>query len=155
MSTCKHIPNRIETELGMIYRCLICGQDITHWERRFWNGWIKFRIYCSRGEAYIAEINAIWNLCISAGVGASFYRMAELGFSYKVLLLPLLIILQKLLVFYLGWKDYTKWKLAQRENTFGASLSPFTVESLRILNELRDKIVPEKKQKSILDEYNK
>lgn len=155
MIECKHLkPQKIETDLGTIYRCTECGHDITRWQRGLGNAWIKWRFYCARGEVFIADINGLWNMIGGGGMGIILYKALE-GSVSALWYLPIIWAVQKLLVFWLGYMDYNHWKLAQRESTLGASLTPTMVQLLKDVRYIRERTCPEIKDPSILDQFNK
>ena len=80
---CKHsAPQRIETELGTIYKCLDCGQDITHLSRKLQNLYIKQRFYQGQGQSYTSWINGMGQTFRTGGVLALIFggdNVAELA----------------------------------------------------------------------------
>lgn len=154
---CKHpAPTRHDTELGTVYTCEICGEDITHLLRKIQNLYIKQRTYQGQGQSYTSWVMGISNTIQTGGIIMIMWMMIT-GNSIEIAVWVLIVAWAFQMSFetWVGYKDYTKWKLAQRQATLSSSFTPPVVETLRILNELRDKIIPEKKTPSILDNYKK
>jgi abortive infection bacteriophage resistance protein len=148
---CNHIPERIETELGTLYKCKVCGEDITHLGRRIQNLYIKQRFYQGQGQSYTSWIQGIYNTIQTGGILVLIFG----GEKVKMLAIWVFVLawaIQTIIETWIGRQDYKKWRLAQRQTTLAASFTPATVETLRILNELRDKMAPELKKPSILDQ---
>ena len=155
MNKCKHkSPNKTETELGTIYNCPDCGENITKWPRKLQNLWIKQRFYQQQGISYTSWVQGIYNTIQTGGILVLIFG----GENTKIIAIWVFILAwlaQAVFETVIGHKDYTKWKVAQRQAVFSGSFSPTTVEMLRILNELRDKVCPELKKPSCLDYYKK
>lgn len=150
MSRHQHIPQRYDTELGTIYKCLSCGQDITRWTRKLQNLYIKQRYYQAQGQSYTSWFMGMCQTIQTGGILALIF-----GGDNARTVAPWIFffgwLAQTIFETWMGRMDFKKWKMAQRQTTLGASFTPTTVETLRILNELRDKIAPELKKPSILD----
>ena len=151
---CEHQYERLDTELGRVWRCKKCGKDLTRFFRRIQNLFIKQRLYQGKGVSYTSWVNGIYNTIQTGGIlvlifGGDNTRMIA------VWVFVLAWILQTSVETWIGYKDYTRWKMAQREATLTRSYDPVATENNRILNELRDKIIPEKKRPSILDTFRK
>ena len=151
--SCKHIHyETTETELGKTYKCKDCGKNITHWPRRLGNLYNKQRLYQGQGASYTSWIQGIYNTIQTGGILVLLFG----GERTKMLAIWVFILawlIQMAVETWIGRKDYKQWKMAQRQSILGASFTPVPVEILRILNELRDKIIPEKKQSSVLDQF--
>ena len=144
---------RIETELGTYYACEICGEPFESWKRKITNFvFIKFDFYCGRGEKYISHINGLINTC--GGLGVVWLLIFGFSASSKAWVLIIIWLAQKALVYWLGHKDYHKWKIAQREGLYGFKYAPLAVEQLRRLKNIERVVNPEEfREESVVDYF--
>ena len=151
--SCKHIPEKIETELGITYKCWLCGKNITSLKRRLGNLWIKQRTYEGQGHGYMSWLQGIYTTITTGGVLYIIFGGKNNGVALWILICYYII--QVAFETWIGYMDYHKWKLAQRQNTLGSIFSPTTTETLRILNELREKFIPEDTTPSIVETFKR
>ena|SRR3990167_1736870 len=151
----RHSGGRIlETELGAFRVCDICGKPYEGWKRKLANYWIKWKFYTTRGEAFIADINGLWNTIGGGAMGILAYKFVAENSKISLLILGSVWIFQKLLVLVLGYLDYHYWKIAQREGLYGFRFSPFAVEQLRRLKNIEKMVNPKDyKEESVVDYF--
>ncbi len=153
MSSHQHIPQRIETELGVVYQCSSCGQDITHFTRKLQNLYIKQRFYQGQGQSYTSWLQGIYNTIQTGGIIYIILGGKARGLAIWVFILAWLM--QTIFETWLGRQDYKKWKMAQRQTTLSASYTPITAEMYGMIRELHQAKFPDKQRPNILDQITK
>lgn len=144
---------------GKYYICEECRQEFESWKRKIINAvfW-KWRFYCGRGEMFISDINGL--ISVMGGLGVIFLLISGwFGTLPNGIILISIWVFQKLLVFYLGYKDFHKWHIFQNEATISIQFSPPTIEMLERMRNtekiLAEKTGQEYKKESVLDEFQK
>ncbi len=152
---CKHgKAHKVIRETGVIiYRCDFCDQELQSFKRRLTNFYVIYNFYTSRGDMFLAKFEGIFNSIGGIGVGFLLLQ-GYLGKLPSFWLLPLLYIVRQSLSFFLGYKDYKKWKISQRESVFGIRYNPQTVEMFKRIKNIERKVAPDTfDEKGVLDWY--
>ena len=144
---------KIESELGTYYICDICNEKFENWKRKIANLWIAQRFFQGRGITYTSWVNGLFQAIQTGGMVFVLIKLAT-GNMPPMWIIPIVWFLQMLGETWLGFKDYKKWKIAQRESLYGFPYSPFAIEQLQRLKNIEKVVNPKEfKEESVIDYF--
>ena len=135
-NSCNH-PSRkpIVNEIGVqYYQCNDCKKRLISVRRRLGNLWLLQRFYQSRGASYTGWLMGLMNMVQTGGILVLLLSPQNSKPAIWVFIIAWL--LQQSFETWWGYKDYTKYKLAQTEGLLGLPYSPYALEVLKRIKKI-------------------
>lgn len=149
---------KIITELGVKYKCEICGEYFVSLKRKVSNSWVAQRYYQGRGAAYTTWFNGLSNSIQTGGI-IMLLLQSLTGHKPDLWILPILWFIQTVTETWLGLKDYKYWKIAQNESIFSIKYSPAAIEQwerqINIEKMIAEYLQKPYKKETLLEDYYK